>query len=84
MLVEKITSHNNTTSTSRTPFRAVPIATPAFTGLFVVDEILGFDRHVYDVRGPAEGEFAICVGDGLEVSFLEWERDGYLRGSSEK
>ena len=28
--------------------------------LFLVDEVLGFDCHVYDVRVGAELEFAFC------------------------
>ena len=46
-------SHNNA-STSWTPFRALTVSTTAFAGLFIVDKVLWFDSHVYDVGGGAE------------------------------
>ena len=53
-------SHESATSTPGAPLRALAVPAPAFAGFLVVDEVLGFDGHVHDVRGGAEGEFAIC------------------------
>lgn len=62
-------SHDSATSTPWTPFRALTITSTTFASFFIVNKILRFYGHMYDVWSSAKREFAIWESVQYQLLF---------------